>query len=687
MIIETNKMETTFCVQKNRKPANRMMKHFKPFLVAGAMACVTSINLVQAQTGKLFTVKAAEIKATVQPTMWGVFFEDINMGADGGIYAEMIKNRSFEFFRPMMGWKVLGKPQTEGDFLVINRQNMDTANPRFLRVVLRNNAKGTLGLNNEGFRGMGIKNNVGYDFSVMYRQSSPSVKMHIELVDDKGQNVGGTTVTTTSTGEAWKKATGNFTATATVPKGSMNIWFEGDGTIDLDMISLFPKDTWKGRPGGMRADMIQMLADMKPGFVRFPGGCIVEGFDLSQRYQWKKTIGPIDQRQLIINRWNYEFAHRPTPDYFQTFGLGFFEYFQLSEDIGAEPLPILNAGMACQFNSAELVPLSQLDPYVQDALDLIEFANGDTTTRWGKVRAGMGHPASFNLKMLGVGNENWGPQYLERLKVFTQAIKEKYPNIKLIYSSGTDPNGERFDYLNGELRKMNADIIDEHFYRRPEWFLQNASRYDNYDRKGSKIFAGEYAAQSDKTVSIHNKNNWQTAIAEAAFMTGMERNADVVNMASYAPLFAHAEGWQWTPDMIWVDNLNIYGTPNYYVQKLFSLYKGTNIVPLLDGDKPLAGQDSLYASAAIDKKTNELILKMVNASGKTQTKEVQVDGVKKLNENAVLTVLKGSDLGDVNSFIDPGKVKPTEQSLKLKGKKLSLPMAPYSFTVVRIKMS
>jgi alpha-L-arabinofuranosidase len=203
----------------------------------------------------------------------------------------------------------------------------------------------------------------------------------------------------------------------------MNIWFEGDGTIDLDMISLFPKDTWKGRPGGMRADMIQMLADMKPGFVRFPGGCIVEGFDLSQRYQWKNTIGPIEERQLIINRWNFEFAHRPTPDYFQTFGLGFFEYFQLSEDIGAEPLPILNAGMACQFNTAELVPLSQLDAYVQDALDRIEFANGDTTTRWGKERANMGHPAPFNLKMIGVGNENWGQQYVERLKIFTKAIK------------------------------------------------------------------------------------------------------------------------------------------------------------------------------------------------------------------------------------------------------------------------
>ncbi len=686
MINENNKTEKKFFSLKNKyKPKAGSVMLLRPYLLTCIVTCITGFSIYAQR--KIITVNASQIKATVQPTMWGVFFEDINMGADGGIYAELVKNRSFEFYRPMMGWKVLGKPVTEGDFLVMNRQKLDSANPRFLHITLHNNRRGSIGLNNEGFRGMGIKNNLGYDFSVMYRQSSPGAKMYIELVNEKGENIGGTAVATTATGEEWKKTTASFTATATVPKASMNIWFEGDGTIDLDMICLFPKDTWKNRPGGMRADMIQMLADMKPGFIRFPGGCIVEGFDLSQRYQWKKTIGPIEERQLIVNRWNFEFAHRPTPDYFQTFGLGFFEYFQLAEDIGAEPLPILNAGMACQFNSAELVPLDQLDPYIQDALDLIEFANGDATTRWGKVRAGMGHPAPFNMKMMGVGNENWGPQYVERLKLFTKAIKEKYPAIKLINSSGTDPAGERFDYLNGELRKMNADIIDEHYYRRPEWFLENASRYDNYDRNGSKVFAGEYAAQSDKTVSVNNRNNWQTAIAEAAFMTGMERNADVVYMASYAPLFANADGWQWTPDMIWVNNLQTYGTPNYYVQKLFSLNKGTNVVPLLENNKPLAGQDSLYASATIDKNTNELIVKLVNASARVQNRDIQVDGVKKLNEEAILTILKGGELDDMNSFGQPDKVIPGEQKLKLKGKKISLSLTPYSFTIVRVKMS
>ncbi|MBS1566940.1 MAG: alpha-L-arabinofuranosidase, partial [Bacteroidetes bacterium] len=490
-----------------------------------------------ARAQQTFTVNVDKPGATIQPTMWGIFFEDINLGADGGLYSELIKNRSFEFNKPMMGWKVLGKPATEGDFLVLNRGAQFVANPRFLRVTLHNAAAGSIGMNNEGFRGMGIKKNVGYDFSFQYRQTAPNVIMQVELVNAKKEVIGKASVATTASAE-WKKESVHFTASATEPKASLNIWFEGDGTIDLDMVSLFPNDTWKNRPGGMRADMVQLLADMKPGFIRFPGGCIVEGPELSGRYQWKKTIGPIEDRQLIINRWNFEFAHRPTPDYYQTFGLGFFEYFQLAEDIGAEPLPILNCGMACQFNSAEVVPMDQIDPYVQDALDLIEFANGDVNSKWGKIRAQMGHPEPFHLKMMGVGNENWGPQYVERLKVFTKAIKEKYPDFKLINSSGTDPNGARFDYLNTELRKMNADIIDEHYYRRPEWFFANVRRYDSYPRNGSKIFGGEYAAQSNQTVSADNKNCWLTALSEAAFMTGLERNADVVSMASYAPLFA-----------------------------------------------------------------------------------------------------------------------------------------------------
>ncbi|RYF94098.1 MAG: alpha-L-arabinofuranosidase, partial [Chitinophagaceae bacterium] len=360
--------------------------------------------------------------------------------------------------------------------------------------------------------------------------------------------------------------------------------------------------------------------------------------------------------------------------------------FQLAEDIGAEPLPILNCGMACQFNTAEIVPLDQLDPYVQDALDLIEFANGDATTQWGKVRAGMGHAAPFNLKMIGIGNENWGPQYIERLAVFQKAIQEKYPNIKLVTSSGTDPNGERFEYLDSALRKMKVDFIDEHYYRRPEWFLQNAGRYDTYDRKGTKIFAGEYAAQSDKTVSVNNKNNLRTAISEAAFLTGLERNAGVVSMASYAPLFAHVDGWQWTPDLIWVDNLRAYGSANYQVQKLYSTNKGTHTLPALQNNKPLIGQDSLYASAVFDDKTNDVIIKIVNSAPLPKTTCLAFDGPAKIGTAAMITTLAGEKLDAVNTADAPLTISPQTTSRKFKGRKIAITLPPNSLTVVRIPM-
>jgi alpha-L-arabinofuranosidase len=657
----------------------------KKICVAIALGALVFYQKTEAQVRTL-TVKLNDIKATVQPTMWGVFFEDINMGADGGIYAEMVKNRSFEFFKPMMGWTLQQKQPAEGTVMILNRQEAHSSNPRFIRVSANRFGMGDLSLVNEGFRGMGFKKDLRYDFSVMYRQQKPGVKLHVELLDTTDAVLGHAVLTPENGGAEWQKQAISLTATATEPKGKLRLWFEGDGVIDLDMISLFPSDTWKGRPGGLRADMVQMLADMKPGFLRFPGGCIVEGYDLSQRYEWKKTIGPVENRQMKINRWNFEFAHRPAPDYFQTFGLGFFEYFQLCEDIGAEPLPILNAGMACQFNTAEVVPLEQLEPYVQDALDLVEFANGDVSTKWGKVRAGLGHPAPFNLKILGIGNENWGPQYLERLAIFTKRIKEKYPHIQIVNSSGTDPDGDRFDHLNTALRQNNADIIDEHYYRRPEWFLQNAARYDNYPRTGPKVFAGEYAAQSDKTVSIHNRNNLVTALAEAAFMTGLERNADVVTMASYAPLFAHAEGWQWTPDLIWVNNLQAFGTPDYYVQKLFSLYKGSKVISIMADKKPLAGQDSLYASAVVDEKTNELIIKLVNVAGKPQKSLISLEGIKSLVTDGRLIVLKGSDLAAMNSFTKPDQVAPKEYNLPVKNKKFTLEAAPYSFSVLRVKL-
>lgn len=654
----------------------RVVKSFFVFVLLIATNSLIAQDIV---------VKTNNPISRIQPQMWGIFFEDINLGADGGIYAELIKNRSFEFFKPLMGWRTQGKKLKEGDLLVLNQQKEKPSNPRFLRVTARQAVAGDLGLTNEGFRGMGIKKGVRYDFSLQYRHTGAAMKLHV-MLEDSLSNVVGSAVLPLEASAVWTSKAVSFESNATIMKAHFRMWIEGDGVLDMDMISLFPSDTWKGRPGGMRADMVQWLAEMKPGFIRFPGGCIVEGVDLSNRYRWKNTIGPLDQRQLMINRWNIEFPHRSTPDYFQTFGLGFFEYFQLAEDIGSEALPILNCGMACQYNSAELASLDDLGPYIQDALDLIEFANGDTTTQWGKVRAGLGHPAPFNLKMMGIGNENWGPQYIERLKRFTTAILAKYPGFRIVNSSGTDPEGERFSFLDSELRNMNATFIDEHYYRRPEWFLQNARRYDNYPREGSKIFAGEYAAQTDRGASMNNKNNWRGALSEAAFMTGLERNAAVVEMASYAPLFAHEEGWQWKPDLIWVNNLQSYGTPNYYVQKLFATNKGTHEIGITANNEVLAGKDSLYACAALDTIAGEVIIKLVNASGKPANRSIVLDGAKKIDPKGKLILLQHTSLDAENTFAQPLNVSPVEKEIKVQGKKLQFDLPAFSFSVIKLKI-
>lgn len=633
-----------------------------------------------------FKVDISKSVAKIQPTMYGVFFEDINFAADGGLYAEMIKNRSFEFQLPMMGWE-----EPNSDRHKLNKQSgianviqysQKGTNHNYCRVRI-NDSKG-YELINEGFRGMGIKKDLKYNLTLKASKVSGNIsKIYFQFIDSNNKVLGETFVVPTS--QNWAEYNAQLTSSVTEAKAKLKITFEGNGVIDLDNISLFPEDTWKGRKNGMRNDLVQLLYDLKPGFLRFPGGCIVEGRTLAERYQWKKTIGNAEDRETAINRWNIEFAHKPTPDYFQSFGLGFFEYFQLSEDIGATPLPILSCGMACQFNTGELVPMDQIDPYVQDALDLIEFANGSTETAWGKVRADMGHAEPFGLKFIGVGNEQWGPDYIERFKVFQKAIKEKYPNITIVSGTGPFPDGDFFDYGMSELKKLNTEIIDEHYYKDPAWFRENVTRYDNYDRKGPKIFAGEYAAQSVATGSPENKNNWECAFSEAAFMTGMERNADVVHLTSYAPLLAHVDGWQWTPDMIWFNNLESYGTPNYYVQKLFSNNKGTDLITVTKDGKAITGQNDLFASAVKDVNTKEVILKIVNTASSSQTISIDLKGVKLESQGRAIT-LKGDGKNAENSFESPMNISPKENDFKVIGSKVQYEFAAYSVTVLKIKM-
>ena len=659
----------------------------KPNLITKITLCGLLLNGFYANAQKTnLEVNTATTVTKIQPTMYGVFFEDINFAADGGLYAEMIKNRSFEFEAPLMGWEQPNSDKhsfntTSGIATTVKALENKT-NPSFCRVLI-NDAKG-FSMINEGFRGMGIKKDAKYNLSLKAANHNGAIKkIIIQFIDKNKKVLGETSIVPTS--NDWKGYTAQFTATQTEAKAQLKITFEGNGTIDLDMISLFPEDTWMNRKNGMRKDIVQLLYDMKPGFLRFPGGCIVEGRTLAQRYQWKKTVGDVEKRETLINRWNTEFTHKPAPDYFQTFGLGFFEYFQLSEDLGAQPLPILSCGMACQFNTGELVPMEELDPYVQDALDLIEFANGGTETPWGRVRSEMGHPKPFNLKYIGVGNEQWGPDYIERYKVFEKAIKAKYPKMIIVSGSGPFPEGDYFEYGMQELKKLNAEIVDEHYYKSPQWFRENATRYDSYDRKGPKIFAGEYAAQSVAIASPDNRNNWECAFSEAAFMTGLERNAEVVNLTSYAPLMAHEEAWQWTPDLLWFNNLEAYGSANYYVQKLFATNRGTDLIAITKDGKPVTGQNNLFASAVKDLNTKEVIVKLVNTSATAQEVNVDLKGTKLQTKGTIIT-LTSPNLQDENSFANPKKISPTENGFHLKGDKAQTSLPPYSVTVLKLKM-
>ena len=636
------------------------------------VALLLSSSAVSAAPVRL-TVQVDQPGAKINPAMWGVFFEDINLGADGGLYAELVKNRGFEFPDPLMGWSKLSPSKARGTLTIHTNEPFNSKNRHILRI--ESQGGDLFGIANEGFRGIGVRSGGSYDFSAQIRKVSGNPKLRVELYSFEGALLHSARLENFSAD--WKKVSTTLRPRLTDAKARLYLLVDGKGALDFDMVSLFPRAMWKNRPGGLRADMVQWLADLKPGFLRFPGGCIVEGSELDKRYQWKKTIGPIEEREVLINRWNYEFLHRPTPDYFQSFGLGFFEYFQLCEDLGAEPMPIVSCGLACQFNSGEACPLDQLEPYIQDALDLIEFANGAADTTWGAKRAELGHPAPFNLKMIGIGNENWQQPYIERYARFHAVLKEKHPGIQLISSAGPGPADDHFKFAWPKLRELKADIVDEHCYARPEWFFTNTHRFDNYDRKGPKVFFGEYAAQSDKIVSILNRNNLECAIAEAAYMTGLERNAEVVRMASYAPLFAHEDGWQWRPNLIWVDNLRSYGTPSYYVQKLFANHRGDVVLPTkLEG----ADGTKVYASATRDDAAKDLIVKLVN--GENAATDLQLN----LTGSARLIVLTGASRADENSFAEPQKVSPKETSVTLAGEN-PIKLPPNSLTVLRVPVA
>ncbi len=646
-------------------------------LLTTAIALITAISV--SAEGNTFDINMKKTGAPIQSTMYGIFFEDINYAADGGLYAELVKNRSFEFPNALQGWKIFGNVEVRND-------GPFERNPHYVRLTDPGHAHKHTGLDNEGFFGIGIEKGKQYNFSVWARSESPVV-LRVELVNtaSMGENHFVCQQRLTVNGKEWKQYKVTLRPTETLEKATLRIFMEtrGGASVDLEHISLFPADTWKGREGGLRKDLAQALADLHPGIFRFPGGCIVEGTDLETRYNWKNTVGPVENRPLNENRWEYTFPHRFYPDYFQSYGLGFFEFFQLSEDIGAEPLPILSCGLACQFQNDDInahVPVDQLDPYIQDALDLIEFANGPADSKWGKVRADMGHPEPFNLKYIGIGNEQWDALYPERLEPFIKAIRKAYPNIKIVGSSGPNSEGDQFDYLWPEMKRLGADLVDEHFYRPYEWFLSQGTRYDNYDRKGPKVFAGEYACHA----TGKKWNHYYASLLEAAFMTDLERNADIVHMATYAPLFAHVEGWQWRPDLIWYDNLHSFRTVSWYVQQLYSQYKGQNVVGLTMNGKPVAGQDGqngLFASAV--REGNQIYIKVANTSSEEQQLTFNFNGLKK---KAVMVASKRVDLSsdklyEDNSIEAPVNIVPVENGFEGKGQSIQASINPLSFSV------
>lgn len=563
-----------------------MGKHFGKLFATALL--VVSAGFARGEDVSL-TVRCDRPGHEISPRLVGIFFEDINFGADGGLSAELVKNGSFEVPGDILGWSARPTRNADGRHTKQSEAPLSVSNSTFLRLE-SDDEDGWYAVVNDGFRGMGVRAGQEYLFSAHFRstacrEETARVRVRVRILAEDGDVLAEESVRVV--GSAWRLHERTLVPSETDAGARLEISMRAPGVVDMDLVSLCPRDTWRGRPHGLRKDVVQLLADLKPAFFRFPGGCIVEGSQLKYRYQWKSTIGPPEERRMIVNRWNTEFRHRLTPDYYQSFALGFFEYFQLAEDLGAEPMPILNCGMACQFNSGELVPLDELGPYIQDALDLIEFANGPLTSEWGAKRAAMGHPEPFGMKMLGVGNEQWGQDYFDRYVKFAEVLKAVHPEIELISTSGPFPSGERFDFAWPLLRRLKVDVVDEHCYAMPDWFLREATRFDTYDRNGPKVFMGEYAAQSVDITSPDNRNNLRCALAEAAFLTGIERNSDVVTMSAYAPLMAHEDAWQWRPNLIWCDNLNSYGTPNYYVQQLFSHHRGDVVLPVeLDDPRP-----------------------------------------------------------------------------------------------------
>lgn len=567
------------------------MKYKKVLYLSTALflAALSAGNPLFAQNQAELTADFSKEKTEVSENLFGIFYEDINYAADGGLYGELIQNRSFEFKKSHRSatecWKAVNiKAKKEAKSKVKGKKDnpLNKNNPTYAQIELK--AKWD-GIENSGYNGIPLEKGKTYPLSLYLRSPDKKVKKAVIVLGSKDKKTKVTKIKVKKISNEWQKYTFNVTARESTENAVLGIYAGSRrGTLDIDFVSLFRADIYKNEENGLRADLAQMLEDLHPAFMRFPGGCLVEGSRLSDRYQWKNTIGPVEERVAELNFWNYQ----------QSMGLGFYEYFRLCEDIGAEPIPIINCGIsfAGENNNEADIPLEKMEPFAQDALDLIEWATGPASSEWGKKRAEQGHPEPFKLNYLGIGNENGREHYYERYKYIADRVREKYPEIKLIMSAGAFPSDDTFFNTWKQVRKWESapssetivDLVDEHYYCPPSWFLTNTSRYDisNFYPRGQgqpKVFVGEFASQVEsKNGSAKKPSTLYAAVTAAAYMTSLEKNGDIVEIASYAPLFARENNYQWSPDMIWFTNTSVYGTPDYYVQQLFMNHKSDKSV-------------------------------------------------------------------------------------------------------------
>lgn len=643
-------------------------------------------------------------KHPIQNDMIGLFFEDINYAADGGLYAEMIENRSFEFVEAFgdksdyyvkedggYGWSAYPAEESVSHKVYMG-SSLCEENPHYMRVTTLQSMAGIV---NKAYDGIYLKKNEEYLLTFWARPVKYNGDFVVQIAEDDHIyaecRVGGEDFEE-ETYNYYRKYMARMTAKESCGGAQFRMLLAEQGTVEFDYISMFPANAVAGI---FRADLFALLEKLHPGFIRFPGGCIVEGNTLQNRYRYKDSLKETWKRKNNWNRWavhgnceenqfHSEYSH-----YNQTMGLGFYEYFLLCELLGAKALPVLNVGFACQYQSTEQAAIDseQFQEFLQDALDLIEFANGDTNTKWGAVRAKLGHKEPFHLTMLGIGNEQWQTpraDFFERYIAFEKAIHAVAPQIRLIGSAGPDITSERYEmawkfYHENENRENFVYAVDEHYYVKPQWLYEHTDSYDHYSRT-TKAFSGEYAAHPFSGFNRPDANTLEGALSEAAFLTGIERNADVVVLASYAPLFARIGYAQWSPDMIWFDGEKAYGTPSYHVQCMYSNNMGDVTLDTY-GEEKEAAKQGIYYSLSFDSKTSQIIIKAVNAGNEPMELDIELAEEWQSGKNYTMQLLMGGELNAYNTIETPDNVSITSISGRLEDK-ISLPAN--AFAVIRI---